>query len=97
MLNQVGRAESLAATVAVVVPCAPPSVPSSRMLEEPGTNAEACWSTWTGFGFGPLYPHVTSYHDVPVRSASHTSNVEKKTRSALFGSTVTAWSYQFCP
>ena len=30
-----------------------PAVLARSMLDEPGTNASACWSTWTGFGLGP--------------------------------------------
>src|SRR3954454_17825731 len=96
MLNQLGRAVFSTAAFALIVPFAPPSFPSSSIEEDPGTNARACWSTWTGFGVGPEEPHVRSYQGVSARLASQTSKVEKKTGSGLFGSTATAWSYQFC-
>src|SRR5512142_255400 len=96
MLNQVGSTLDVA-ELAFVVPCMPPSLPSSRMLDDPGTNARACWSVWTGPALPPkLYPHVRSLKEVPVRVANQTSKVLMKTRSALLGSTATAWSYQFC-
>ena len=33
---------------------APPSLPTRRMLDEPGTKASACWSTWTTWPLEPL-------------------------------------------
>ena len=53
MLNQVGLAVFSTAVSAFAVPLTPPSLPASSMLEEPGTNASACWSTCTGFGLTP--------------------------------------------
>ena len=77
---------------AFVVPCMPPSFPKSTMLDEPGTNAIACWSVCTGSRLPPSTSSrsVRSKNDVPVRVANQTSNVSTKTRSALFGSTATA-------
>ena len=47
MLNQVGSVVCVAMS-AFVVPWTPPSFPIAKMLDEPGRNASACWSTCTG-------------------------------------------------
>ena len=54
MLNQVGLVVAGTAALALAVPWTPPSLPAIRMLDEPGTKARACWSTWTGLGLTPL-------------------------------------------
>src|SRR5215213_1995049 len=83
-----------AAVLALRVRYAPPSLPASRVLDEPGAKAKACWSTCT---LPPLQLHDTSVKLWPPLVDLKMVTVPIMKVLGSLGSTAMPWLNQFCP